>query len=587
MGQADHQLELIVYRKGGCAPLHIVGFISMRALSSLAGYRLALAAGAIILLAPSLTVAQPHADLSGAIRENIPAFDVQSESLWGAFEPPPQTVNASRQIAPCSTSKTKTFELEGEATDYGLIGSTEDDRGGGQSPRAFAWAGEQIERTIKLSMTRALPNDQLFVVKGGIYDSRATVTQSFERLFAPFDQSSRDITANYIEFGMKFFGNRFEMKSQFAHAHGYQFPFASAGGDINKSMFRTGSARSHHISVKLIDTPAIGVSVEGIISSVDRAYYAPTGARPAGILPLPANRTYFGARLKVLSIGFYGSSQSINSPFFSRDNKTATLSYDSSEVSFFTKSTSRYSLIIPSKALSRSPVNGATVEFAPSEIAFKLTDAVPSLIVSLMPSLVSVTASRGTIQRPATAPLSPPQRTTNIDTLAVWDTRFGETTLSYWREAVASRPLDPRPVNTLDELVDVSHSFRQGDWRLSVGLSLMRSLWQDDSFHSRDDNLSGQLSFSYQPVKGPMLEARLGTEKSQSLLDDELLASGKTTDLHITVDLSSYFAKVFMLPQGSLKAEYRRRFDRGDEQLSFDLGRCCNEALLVSFSARL
>jgi hypothetical protein len=184
------------------------------------------------------------------------------------------------------------------------------------------------------------------------------------------------------------------------------------------------------------------------------------------------------------------------------------------------------------------------------------------------------------------------RQTAKLDVLAIWDTRLGELTVTYWRDTRRPVSSGTPGLTTSDEVIDISHSIHRGDWRFGAGFSLLRSTEDDVDFHSKDNYLSGTFAITYAPDAGPSLEARLGADNSDSQFDflseDPLVDRSRIWDLHIRADFSEPFRHLALRPEASLTAEYRRRVENGGSPSLFaGASECCSEAFLISAAMSL
>jgi hypothetical protein len=147
-----------------------------------------------------------------------------------------------------------------------------------------------------------------------------------------------------------------------------------------------------------------------------------------------------------------------------------------------------------------------------------------------------------------------------------WETSFGETSLSYWRDTRTWLTGDARSRSS--EAFVADHSIRRGNWRFGVDAMLTRSRGEG-SFDSAQRDLSFGQSIAYSVKDGPEFQLHLGQDRSRMRLNENSYVSAdRYSSITASLDLSKYLQKRFERDDLRLTFDYRKIVDRSEAEFT-------------------
>lgn len=352
--------------------------------------------------------------------------------------------------------------------------------------------------------------------------------------------------------------------------------------------------RRHRFATKLLDTGNLKLMVSGETGQISESFAQNFNELPNGQLVLPGTWSNLSSRLEFgrtnVSVGF----QDYETRSEARKREHIAVGFSKSELQIYRRQESEFNLINGGQWLKRTSFSGINADLIVADI---LPDTVADTIepvVPFLPTSISGGFERGDVVRTEFT-TGPRDKVSTANIAMTWDTRWGQTTASFWERRISTDLITPgvedgvKLSRSSDRYVDFSHSVRRGNWKLGAGLSLIET--NDDVLsNSRSDSEAApHLSVAYEPERGPRVEVRFGAADAQSqIVDDNLAARAKTKQLQLSIDVSDYVREELDRPDAKLKLEYRYDFSNsGGGDTNGIRNRDGGHALLVTFSTPL
>jgi hypothetical protein len=270
-------------------------------------------------------------------------------------------------------------------------------------------------------------------------------------------------------------------------------------------------------------------------------------------------------------------------------NKTLTLGFNKSALSIYRRDASQFSLDQGGHWLRRTAVTGANAAVIVDDVLPDKLAEVLSPVRPFLPTTVSASYESGDALQPDGPDTGTPvERVRSISTDLTWETRLGETTMSYWSRSIKTNADELSLEKARDRVIDLSHSIRRGNWRFGAGVSMIESEDETLTTHSQQSRIAPHVSFAYSSEDFPTIEVRVGAADARSIVGvDDIPASAKARQLQISLDLSNFVQEELGKPQAQLKLEYRRELENSDNNLGGRFAREGEQALLLTFSSPL
>ena len=153
-----------------------------------------------------------------------------------------------------------------------------------------------------------------------------------------------------------------------------------------------------------------------------------------------------------------------------------------------------------------------------------------------------------------------------IELNGTWETPIGETSLGLWRtrRIGATASLGRRD----EQVVQLSHMIRTGDWRFGVDGMVSRSSSTRGSGLT-DRNVAWGGSIAYDVAGGPRLMVQLSDDRGRMAAeDDSFLTARRGQQISASLDLTDYLRKRFERNDLRLKIDYRKQLDRSTVAVS-------------------
>ncbi|MCE9524233.1 MAG: hypothetical protein K8S25_17580 [Alphaproteobacteria bacterium] len=352
------------------------------------------------------------------------------------------------------------------------------------------------------------------------------------------------------------------------------------------------TSRRHRFAAKVIDTENLRLLVDGEIGNVSENFANNFRELPTGQLVLPGSWSSLSSRLEFGEANVSVDYQDFVSHQESLRRQGVTLGFASSELKLYRKEGMEFNLTQGGQWLKRTAFTGINADVIVADV---LPDAVADAIDPIRPFLptsISGGFEKGDIVRSELLP-GPRDRVSTANVAMTWDTRYGETSASFWErrintDIVAAGRDDVPLAESRDRFIDVAHKIRRGNWQFGAGLSLIET---DDTIAGNrrtESEIAPHLSVAYAPENGPTVELRLGAAEAQSqIIDDNVAARAKSRQLQLSVDLSSFAQEELNKPDAKLKLEYRYDLSGSDRDPVSGRERGGGHALLLTFSTPL
>ncbi len=352
---------------------------------------------------------------------------------------------------------------------------------------------------------------------------------------------------------------------------------------------RDGSARRIRLDLKLVDSPTLRWSVAGEISDVSDNFYIGQAFSEGAPLALPGKRLALSSVLNWQRTRLTAAHDDYRSSF----GAFATTRFGASRNGVSLSLKSGNGSVRSTQALllsSRTDSSNATLEFDLATIApaLAMDDRLPA---ALLPKYLMIgwrggnseTIIGGTTERFVR---------NGVELYGSWETKIGETSLGFWRDRrIGATVLLGRRD---EQVVQLSHMVRKGDWRFGVDAMISRSSsTRGSGLSDRTVALGG--SIAYEVANGPRLMVQLSDDRGRMAADDDsFLNARRGQQVSASLDLTDYLRKRFDRNDLRLKIDYRKQLDRSTVAVS-ELQQLVDrwtdgysgEGLLVSFGMKL
>ncbi|MDP3855602.1 hypothetical protein [Phenylobacterium sp.] len=386
------------------------------------------------------------------------------------------------------------------------------------------------------------------------------------------------------------FGDRVKFTTEMAWSENWEAPLYDEPWARIRRNEQDGTARSHRLEVKLVDSPALRWSVAGDFSVVSDNYFTRRSIPLQRQIALPGTRTALSSTLKMGDYRFSATVDNYASSFGSFETSRFGVKVDGASL----RVSSRRSSVTPtgesSFLTSGTEARGVSLDLEPHSLSPALVSRLGTF-APLLPQTLSINwSSRRTENAFSNSVQIYDRESWEVD--ATWTSRAGDTAINYWRDQKVGATPDVRA--SVDQLVQVSHTIRWNGWRFGVDGILTKTSSAGLGGHSDTTFSSGQ-TIAYGRPNGPEFRLRLGQEQNQMRLNDETYFSSQDTfGLTATLDLSRYLQRRFERPDLHLTFAYRRKLEETryvfpgfDHALDELFEEYKPEGFLVSFGMKL
>jgi hypothetical protein len=441
----------------------------------------------------------------------------------------------------------------------------------------------EIESAFSLHAKNIVTKWGTLELRGAAGEFRNSEAITMDRLESPGFLEQRTNTGLNLSVKYSAFADALVVSSAFAWAadNSSTQEFQDASLIASDRSSHNGTAQWHKLDATLIDETDLKWTMSGEWSAVDDDYFANASIRPTGTMPIAGERGTLATRLKIFGAQLAASTESLVNRLMERNASRLTFGTDGFDLAFREKDIARYSSVAEAALLSRKSVRGVTVEFMP-ELLIPETIGELGALSAFVPNLISLDWERGEITEAATQ--SRPDMLANAEILLSWSTDLGETTALFTQET-QTREISGRSIGAeSNRLIDISHTVREGAWRIGFGVSLYEFDYALDDNPFSDKGVSGSFSLAYAPDDGPSFKLAVGRNNDRFAMDDEnLVERSSNLNLSLSADLSPYIQEELGQPDAKLVVEYRARLSDHDGAGNTDTDR---NAFLVSFSTR-
>lgn len=330
-----------------------------------------------------------------------------------------------------------------------------------------------------------------------------------------------------------------------------------------RAEIRDGSARRIRLDFKLVDSAALRWSVAGELSDVSDNFFIGQVFGESAQLALPGKRLALSSSLNWQRIRLTAAHDDYRSSFgaftssrFGISRNGISLSLKSGSGALGTSQTSLLS--------SRSDSRSVTLEFDLATLApaLAMDEGLPA---ALLPKYLMIGWRGGSSESLVNSTTERFARN-GIELNGTWETPIGETSLAYWRtrRIGAIVALGRRD----EEMVQLSHMVRKGDWRFGVDGMISHSS-STRGTGSSDRNVAWGGSIAYDVAGGPRLMLQLNDDRGRMATeDDSFLTTQRGQQISASLDLTEYLRKRFERNDLRLKIDYRKQLDRSTVAVS-------------------
>ena len=353
---------------------------------------------------------------------------------------------------------------------------------------------------------------------------------------------------------------------------------------------RAGTAHMVRFDVKLADNDRLRWSVAGEMSDVSDDFSIGQAFADGARLALPGRRLALNSALTWQRTRFTAAIDDYQSRFGTFASGRVGVSRNGLSLSVRTMRGRFDSGDGASQYESRTNSDSATLEFdlATMAPALAMDERLPAI---LLPRYAMIALRRGSSENRFAGSAERFERQ-GIELNATWETPLGETTLGYWRDRRIGATVE---LGRRDEqVVNVSHIVRRGDWRF--GVDAMVSRYGSTRGSGLDDrNVAFGGSIAYEVANGPRLMVQVSSDRGRMAADDDsFLTARRGQQASASLDLTDYLRQRFERDDLRLKIDYRKQLDRSTTAVSayqqlvdrWSEG-FSGEGLLVSFGMKL
>ena len=353
---------------------------------------------------------------------------------------------------------------------------------------------------------------------------------------------------------------------------------------------RDGSAHMMRLDVKLADNDRLRWSAAGEMSDVSDDFFIGQAFADGARLALPGRRLALSSTLNWQRARFTAAIDDYHSRFGTFASGRVGVSRNGLSLSVRTIRGQFDAGEGQSQYLSRTDSNSATLEFdlATMAPALAMDERLPA---ALLPRYAMIALRRGSSESRFAGSSERFERQ-GIELNGTWETPIGETSLGLWRDRRigATAALGRRN----EQVVQLSHMVRAGDWRFGVDAMVAKSSSTRGSGLS-DRTVAMGGSIAYEVKDGPRLMVQLSNDRGRMAAeDDSFLTAQRGQQISATLDLTDYLRKRFERSDLRLKIDYRKQIDRSTTEVSAYqqlIDRWTEgyggEGLLVSFGMKL
>ena len=435
--------------------------------------------------------------------------------------------------------------------------------------------------------TTELPGSSSVTLRQAKLALRPTLDATFDNIshgirfgLPPSDASNSGLDADL-------FDGRLQVSSDVTMASDER-PLGLRPGEDPRSDSEIETAYRHSFTAKVVDRDRFRWSLAGQMGQIDPRFTDFIFTQPGDLSPAlrwssMASRVDFG--LASVSVGY----DDITRADKVESKRKLTLGFNQSALSIYRRDASQFSLDQGGHWLRRTAVTGANAEVIVADVLPNKLAEVLSPITPFLPTTISASYEQGDALQPDGPDTGTPvEKVRSMSADLTWDTRFGQTTASYWSRTTKADADEVRLETAKDRVIDLSHSIRRGNWKFGAGVSFIESSDETLTTNSHESRVAPHISFAYSAEDFPTIEVRLGAADARSIVGvDDMPASAKARQLQISLDLSNFVRDELNKPQAQLKLEYRRELESSDSNIGGRFAREGDQALLLTFSTPL
>ena len=353
---------------------------------------------------------------------------------------------------------------------------------------------------------------------------------------------------------------------------------------------RDGSAQMVRLDLKLLDNPDLQWSVAGEMSAVSDDFFIGPAMADGARLALPGNRLALSSTLNWRRTRFSTAIDDYRSRFGTFGSGRFGISRNGVSLSLRTT----HGEVDAGEGLgllsARTDNQSATIELDLATMfpALALDERLPA---ALLPKYAMIGYRQGSSENLFAGTAEDFERH-GIELNGTWETPIGETSIGYWtdRRMGATAELGRRE----EQVVNLSHMVRAGDWRFGVDAMISRNMsTRGSGLDERNVSFGG--SIAYEVANGPRLMVQLSNDRGRMAAeDDSFLTARRGQQVSASLDLTDYLRQRFERNDLRFKIDYRKQLDRSTTAVSAYqqlvdrwTDGFTGEGLLVSFGMKL
>lgn len=428
-------------------------------------------------------------------------------------------------------------------------------------------------------------------------EAYATVARTTSGAFSPDtlliapDHRSNEAT-DFMMVGVKSsaFDNRLKLTAEFARTQRVVDELIDRQAFLPNRTSDSGTSAFLRFDATLADRPGLKWSLAGEYRSVSDDYAVGRSPELLRHFAMPGTRLAISTKARVGTFGLSGAMEQLRTPFGSSTSRKVGVDLDGLSLRLVSREASAAPPAGSTLLDSRTRSSGAYLDIDPAMVASSLLPELGEL-PALMPTTISL-SYKSSETKSRYEGFTDRYEKSSFGVDGTWDTRIGETSLSYWRDRRIGLADSGR--SWTSETFQLSHSLAWGNWRIGMDASVVRIRGEGSSGYD-DRALSFGQSLAYSVPDGPQFRLELGQDRSAMRMhDDSYLSSDSYSSVTASLDLSRYLQKRFERPDLRLTLDYRKAVERSDSEMSlYDelverwIDGSRREGLLMSFGMKL
>jgi hypothetical protein len=405
----------------------------------------------------------------------------------------------------------------------------------------------------------------------GSIETYATVAHTTSGAFTPEQlliapQFRSNEATNFFMAGLKgsMLDDRLKLTAEFARTDRVVDELIQRDWALADTTSRNGSSAMMRMDAKLIDKPGLKWSLSGEYRSVSDDYSVGRSSDLFRYFAMQGSRLALSTKARIGQLGLKAGIDQVRNTFGALSVRKAEVDFRGITLNFRSRESGAEPLEGSSLLDNRTHTQSLSLSVDSGLLAAWLAPEVDKL-PWLVPTTVYVSMGSGETENRFQASAERYARS-SLGMDGTWETSFGETSLSYWRDTRTWLTGDARSRSSETFIAD--HSVRRGNWRFGVDAMLSQTRG-DGSFSYTNRSLSFGQSVAYSAKDGPELRISLGQDRGQMQPSNESSVSDdRYSSIPASLDLSKYLQKRFERDDLRLTFDYRKTVDRSESEFS-------------------